>query len=619
MAQEIGKIEDTSWGPMRVIRQKDFDEARKTGITKFSNCYFDGVTFKGQGDRLDFSGSKFGSDCKFKDCKFTHCDFTNTSIYCDVEMCDLSGSNFTRATISSSFSNTDLSNSFFKDSSLRDMTFTLCKLNRCEMYQAKLNAVDFVVCEAFFMEHVDTLSLTVAGATSDEVKNYQRKVKEALIPKVYDEPFSQIQGMQLGSQLHIYDSEWEGPPLAIRHIPQGLTLEAATRQWLNSPNGLPYKMRALHNYERMFGIAEKDCLTEIDFLTAHWQLRPGVDPKRAEQKLQEYAKKWRAHQQTPQRPTVKKTAIEIAKEQITTLCANFKRNPADYIEYLSFAARFYEYSGRNKMLIFHQNGAAQFVGSRTSFAKQGYDLKPGEWRKPLWIIRPESKDLFMRKDGLVVAVKDATPAEKKKIEAGEIQPEKVTFYRPARVYEIGQTTCPPADYPKLLGHGISEAQHAHLYERLKNLVQLSGIPVVEKPLPVSLFGYCDTTGRSITISDSLGDTQKLATLNHEYAHALLHSTRDLPPAIEEFEAESTALIMQQRLGLPVEDLTVSYVKDCLRQAQELPEIDFEQSIGRIVKQADFVCEKLSLQEMARKPEIQYAPVQGMSPNFSPTL
>lgn len=619
MPQEIGKIEDTAWGPMRVIRQKDFDAAREMGITQFSYCCFNEVTFEEKGERWDFTGSRFSDNCSIKSSQFTHCDFTNTSIDCNVENSNFTSSNFTRAAITGTFYDSDLSNSFFKESSFRHMTFFRCKLNRCEMYQATLDSAYFADCEAFGMAHIDTITFALSGASDDGLKSYQAEMIQKLTPEIFEEPISQLRAMKLGSRLHIYDMEWDGPPLSQRDIPKGLTLEAATQHWLNSSDGLPYRMRTLHNYETLLGIAEKDCLTERDYLTAHWQPRAGVELEHAEQKLNEYKKQWKTQQNSVEQRPAKRSSIDIAKEQITTLCANFRRDPAEYIQYLQFTARFYQYSGRNKMLIYQQNEDANFVGSRTYFKQQGYELKPGEWKKPLWIIRPESKELFMREGGLVVSVKDASPAEKKRIEAGEIRTEKVTFFRAAKVYEIGQTTCPPSDYPKILGHGISEAKHAQLYERLKNLVQLSGIPVTEKPLPASLFGYCEKDGRSIAISDSLGDTQKLATLNHEYAHALLHSICDLPAAIEEFEAESAALIMQQRLGLPVEDLTISYVKDSLSEAQALPDFNFEQSIGRIVKQADFVGAQLSLQELIKSPEIQYAPVQDTAPNFSPAV
>ena len=114
----------------------------------------------------------------------------------------------------------------------------------------------------------------------------------------------------------------------------------------------------------------------------------------------------------------------------------------------------------------------------------------------------------------------------------------------------------------------------------------------------------------------------MATLNHEFAHGLLHLASDLPSAVEEFEAESVALIMQQRLGLPVEDLTVRYVKNALREAGNLPEFSMEESLGRIVKQANYVCDRLELQQLQQQevmPVQNQAPVIQAQPNFGPTL
>ena len=282
---EIGRIENTAWGPLQVIRQKDFDDAREAGITRFTNCYFDGVLLQGKGELLDFSGSRFGENCKIETCDFVRCDFTNATINCDIESSNLISSNFTRATITGTCSDCDLSKCFFKSASFLHMTFFRCKLNRCEMYQASLNSAYFVDCEAFGMEHTDTITFALSGASGDALKNYQSTTMIALTPEIFEEPVSQLRTMKLGSRVHIYDMEWDGPPLAQRDIPRGLTLEAVTQRWLSSSDGLPYRMRTLHNYETLLGIAEKDCLTEMDYLSARWQPRAGVQLEQAEQKL----------------------------------------------------------------------------------------------------------------------------------------------------------------------------------------------------------------------------------------------------------------------------------------------------------------------------------------------
>lgn len=324
---------------------------------------------------------------------------------------------------------------------------------------------------------------------------------------------------------------------------------------------------------------------------------------------------------TPKSNAERKSAVDIAKEQIQNLCNSFKKDPQQYVEYLKFSARFYKYSGRNMMLIYHQKPSANFVASRTAFKDMGYDLKPGQWKYPAWIIRPETKTLFVTADGVVADIKCATAQEKADIRDGKIPTEKFTYFRAAKVYEIGQTTCPAKDYPQILGHGIDDQQHKELYTRLQAVAGMSGFIVSEEPLPSSEFGYCSHDKR-IVISDSLGDTQKLATLNHEFAHGLLHLTSDLSPAVEEFEAESVALIMQQRLGLPVEDLTVQYVKNALREAGNLPEFSMEESLGRIVKQANYVCDRLELQRIQQQevmPVQNQTPVIQAQPNFGLTL
>ena len=309
-------------------------------------------------------------------------------------------------------------------------------------------------------------------------------------------------------------------------IPQGLTPEAAAKQWLRGTDGLSYRMRGVHAYENLLEIPEDKRLVELDHDTFQWRPRKGVESNEIDQAISQYVKAWRQQENpvdvsTSESVVKRKSAIDIAKEQIQNLCNSFKKDPQQYVEYLKFSARFYKYSGRNMMLIYQQKPGANFVASRTAFKDMGYDLKPGQWRHPAWIIRPETKTLFVTADGVVADIKSATVQEKADIQDGKIPTEKFTYFRAAKVYEIGQTTCPAKDYPKILGHGIDDQQHKELYTRLQAVAGMSGFIVSEEPLPSGEFGYC-SYNKQIVISDSLGDTQKLATLNHEFAHGLLH-------------------------------------------------------------------------------------------------
>ena len=623
----FGVVEDTPWGRMKVVRQQDFDKAFAQGATDFSNCYFEDVTFSGEAAEISFQNSILANGCQFDHAHFKGAYFDGASIYCSIQDCDLSRSSFLHTTINGHIKRTDLSGCFFKDSHINKTSFADCILNRCIMYETALNSTYFVRCEAFGLQHMDTMRLTMGGATDREVENYIRQVTEALTPKAYEDLFCQIRAEISNGRFHIYDIEHSSTPLVGEgSVPQGLTPEAAAKQWLRGPNGAPYRMRGVHAYENLLEIPEDKRLVELDHDTFQWCPRKEVALSGIDQALSQYVKTWRQQEQpkgasTPKSNAERKSAVDIAKEQIQNLCNSFKKDPQQYVEYLKFSARFYKYSGRNMMLIYHQKPSANFVASRTAFKDMGYDLKPGQWKYPAWIIRPETKTLFVTADGVVADIKCATAQEKADIRDGKIPTEKFTYFRAAKVYEIGQTTCPAKDYPQILGHGIDDQQHKELYTRLQAVAGMSGFIVSEEPLPSSEFGYCSHDKR-IVISDSLGDTQKLATLNHEFAHGLLHLTSDLSPAVEEFEAESVALIMQQRLGLPVEDLTVQYVKNALREAGNLPEFSMEESLGRIVKQANYVCDRLELQRIQQQevmPVQNQTPVIQAQPNFGLTL
>ena len=623
----FGVVEDTPWGRMKVVRQQDFDKAFAQGATDFSNCYFEDVTFSGEAAEISFQNSILANGCQFDHAHFKGASFDGASIYCSIQDCDLSRSSFLHTTINGHIKRTDLSGCFFKDSHINKTSFADCILNRCIMYETALNSTYFVRCEAFGLQHMDTMRLTMGGATDREVENYIRQVTEALTPKAYEDLFCQIRAEISNGRFHIYDIEHSSTPLVGEgSVPQGLTPEAAAKQWLRGPNGAPYRMRGVHAYENLLEIPEDKRLVELDHDTFQWCPRKEVALSGIDQALSQYVKTWRQQEQpkgasTPKSNAERKSAVDIAKEQIQNLCNSFKKDPQQYVEYLKFSARFYKYSGRNMMLIYHQKPSANFVASRTAFKDMGYDLKPGQWKYPAWIIRPETKTLFVTADGVVADIKCATAQEKADIRDGKIPTEKFTYFRAAKVYEIGQTTCPAKDYPQILGHGIDDQQHKELYTRLQAVAGMSGFIVSEEPLPSSEFGYCSHDKR-IVISDSLGDTQKLSTLNHEFAHGLLHLTSDLSPAVEEFEAESVALIMQQRLGLPVEDLTVQYVKNALREAGNLPEFSMEESLGRIVKQANYVCDRLELQRIQQQevmPVQNQTPVIQAQPNFGLTL
>lgn len=294
----FGVVEDTPWGRMKVVRQQDFDKAFAQGATDFSNCYFEDVTFSGEAAEISFQNSILANGCQFDHAHFKGASFDGASIYCSIQDCDLSRSSFLHTTINGHIKRTDLSGCFFKDSHINKTSFADCILNRCIMYETALNSTYFVRCEAFGLQHMDTMRLTMGGATDREVENYIRQVTEALTPKAYEDLFCQIRAEISNGRFHIYDIEHSSTPLVGEgSVPQGLTPEAAAKQWLRGPNGAPYRMRGVHAYENLLEIPEDKRLVELDHDTFQWCPRKEVALSGIDQALSQYVKTWRQQEQ----------------------------------------------------------------------------------------------------------------------------------------------------------------------------------------------------------------------------------------------------------------------------------------------------------------------------------
>ena len=90
------------------------------------------------------------------------------------------------------------------------------------------------------------------------------------------------------------------------------------------------------------------------------------------------------------------------QQQIKEMCDNFKRDPKQYMEYLRFAGQFYQYSIRNRMLIYRQNPYATFVASRTAWNQKEAHILPDQQLKGISILRPITTELIKRENDWVL-------------------------------------------------------------------------------------------------------------------------------------------------------------------------------------------------------------------------
>lgn len=153
-----------------------------------------------------------------------------------------------------------------------------------------------------------------------------------------------------------------------------------------------------------------------------------------------------------------------------------------------------------------------------------------------------------------------------------------------------------------------------VYACVKELARASGIPVKKEQLPsISLHGYYSPSENAITINSNLEDTKAAVTLCHEYAHGLLHRTSTQSEAICEFEAQSLALMLMARYGLPQDDSEIGYMKTYLERANNDKNFSLDTSLERLQKQLKFVDERISLIAEHRQTEFAQTRAQAREP------
>ncbi|MHB8189739.1 MAG: ArdC-like ssDNA-binding domain-containing protein [Ferrimicrobium sp.] len=198
-------------------------------------------------------------------------------------------------------------------------------------------------------------------------------------------------------------------------------------------------------------------------------------------------------------------------------------------QYLKSQALFHNYSFNNTMLIAKQCPSATRVASFNSWRKLGRIVRKGE--KAIWIIAP----MIYRES----ADEDAS----------------IRGFKYVPVFDLSQTDGEelPSPCAKLSGD-----DHLRHYEALVKVANGHGFSVEDALLPEEINGLCSHRERTIKIKVDNSPAHRVKTLAHELSHALLHedeSNRQLA----ELEAESSAYVICQALGIDSRDYSFGYV------------------------------------------------------------
>lgn len=221
--------------------------------------------------------------------------------------------------------------------------------------------------------------------------------------------------------------------------------------------------------------------------------------------------------------------IEKLTEGIVNLASSDK-----WQGYLEFQSRFHSYSYNNVLLIASQAHNATQVAGFNAWKKFGRNVRKGE--KAIWILAP-----------MVYKVADENNLD----EVTQV----LRGFKFVPVFDVLQTE--GEDLPSICNRLIGN-DPTNCYERLVSVANSLGFNVEDHVFSGSTNGDCSFELHRIRIEVTNTPAQKVKTLAHELAHALLHANES-NRSLAELEAESVAYIVCQVLGIDSSDYSFGYV------------------------------------------------------------
>lgn len=247
-----------------------------------------------------------------------------------------------------------------------------------------------------------------------------------------------------------------------------------------------------------------------------------------------------------------------------------------YAQYLKVMSHFTHYSVNNTILIAMQTGGqASMVAGYTAWQKNfGRQVNRGEKAikifAPMTYKRKKEVDMIDQETGQPLRNPDGSVRK-------EIIEVTVPSFRVTNVFDISQTSGPPL--PTLVDELEGNV------ERYQDFVQairnISPVPVGFEEME-GMDGYYHQVEKRIAINEDMSETQTMAAMIHELAHAKLHAldpnnlkesakARGKDQRTMEVEAESIAAVVSSYFGIDTSANSWGYVASWSRN-KELPEL-----------------------------------------------
>ncbi len=219
-------------------------------------------------------------------------------------------------------------------------------------------------------------------------------------------------------------------------------------------------------------------------------------------------------------------------EKLTEGIANLTSSE-QWTRYLDFQSRFHRYSFGNVLLIAAQCHEATQVAGFNAWRKLNRFVRKGE--KAVWILAP-----------MVYKKADAENGDDEKVIRG---------FKFVPVFDVAQTD--GDELPSICNRLAGDDPDGR-YATLLTVAASIGFAVEDHEFDGSTNGDCCHSEHRIRVESRNTPAQRVKTLVHEIAHAVLHEKFD-SRALAELEAESTAYVVCQALGIDSGDYSFGYV------------------------------------------------------------
>lgn len=209
--------------------------------------------------------------------------------------------------------------------------------------------------------------------------------------------------------------------------------------------------------------------------------------------------------------------------------------------HLEFQSRFHRYSYANTLLIARQCPGATYVAGYATWRTMAREVRRGE--RAIWILAP-----------VRLARRATHRGEGPTTEEAERERALVGF-RPVAVFDLSQTE--GAELPPPCRRLEAPDPHS-AYPRLVEAAEKVGFRVEEHHFGDGCNGDCSHERRVIRVEVENSPAQRVKTLAHELAHALLHERYD-ERSLAELEAESVAYVVCRHFGIDSSRYTFGYL------------------------------------------------------------